>query len=380
VLAPCLAQGTRIVTNMGAANPVGAARTVTRIADEAGLGRVPCAAVIGDDVAELVRARPDLPVMETGEPVETLLPRMVSANAYLGSDIICEALKTGAPVVVTGRVADPALFLAPAMHHYGWSYDDMPRVAAGTTAGHLLECGTQVSGGCFADPGKKDVADIARIGFPIAEIGRDGSLVITKLADTGGLVDLATCKEQLLYEIHDPARYVTADCVLDITDIELSQTGRDRVPVSGARANPRTDSYKVTVGYRDGFIGEGQVSYAGINAVARARLAADIVQERLKHRGFTYSETRIDLIGMSSVHRDMPAQIEPYEVRLRIAVRTTDRRAAEAVGFETRALHVNGPTGGCGGSDPVVREILAVQSVLIPRHLVVPQVVIEGGR
>jgi hypothetical protein len=270
VLAPCLSRGTRIVTNMGAANPTEAARVIVRLADEAGLGRVQCAAVVGDDVAELVHGRPDLPVMETGEPVETLLPHMVSANAYLGADIIRAALETDSPVVVTGRVADPSLFLAPAMHHYGWSYDDLSRVAAGTTAGHLLECGAQVSGGCFADPGKKDVPDLANVGFPIAEIGPDGGLVITKLPGTGGRVDLATCKEQLLYEMHDPARYVTADCVLNIMDVELRQAGPDRVEVTGAHALPRTDSYKVTVGYRDGFIGEGQVSYAGINAVARA--------------------------------------------------------------------------------------------------------------
>jgi hypothetical protein len=379
VLKPCLSQGTRIVTNMGAANPVDAARVVTHIAKDEGLGKISCAAVIGDDVADLVRSRPDLPIMETGEPVEALLPRMVSANAYLGADIICKALQTDAPVVITGRVADPALFLAPGMHHYGWSYDDMPRVAAGTIAGHLLECGTQVSGGCFADPGKKDVADIAHVGFPLAEMTRDGGLVITKLAKTGGRVDLATCKEQLLYEMHNPARYVTADCVLDITEVDLTQVGPDRVAVAGARALPRTDTYKVTVGYRDGYIGEGQVSYAGINAVARARMAADIVQERLKHRGFSYSETRVDLIGMSSVHRDMWEQVEPYEVRLRVAMRTTDRRAAEAVGYEVRTLHVSGPYGGCGGSDPMVREILAVQSVLIPRNLVKPQVVMEGA-
>ncbi len=379
VLAPCLKRGTRIVTNMGAANPQAAGREICRLVDQAGLGRVQCAVVTGDDVADLVRSRPDLAIMETGEPVETLLPRMVSANAYLGSDAICEALATKAAVVVTGRVADPSLFLAPAMHRFGWHYEDWPRIAAGIVAGHLLECSSAVTGGCFADPGKNDVADLANVGFPIAEIGRDGSVVVTKLAATGGRVDLATCKEQLLYEIHDPARYVTADCVLDITEVDLVQQGPDRVAVTGARALPRTDSYKVTVGYHDGFIGEGQVSYAGINAVARARLASEIVKERLAKRGFSYSEIRVDLIGMTSVHAMVPAGPEPYEVRLRIAIRTTDRKAAEAVGFETRALHVNGPSGGGGGSDPIVREILAVQSVLIARHLVNPRVSLQGA-
>ena len=377
VLGPALKRGTRIVTNMGAANPEAAGREVCRIADEAGLGRIRCAVVSGDDVAELVRSRPDLALMETGEPVESLLPRMVSANAYLGSDVICEALATEAPVVMTGRVADPALFLAPAMDHFGWAYDDYPKLAAGTVTGHLLECGSSLTGGCFADPGMNDVADLANVGFPIAEVGADGSVVVTKLPGTGGRVDLATCKEQLLYEIHDPARYITADCVLDITGVDLIQLGPDRVSVKGVRANPRTDSYKVTVGYHDGFIGEGQVSYAGINCVARARLASEIIKQRLAKRGFSYSEIRVDLIGLNSVHATAPqGWPEPYEVRLRIAIRTTDRRAAEAVGFEVRALHVNGPGGGGGGSDPSVREILAVQSVLIPRNLVHPKVTV----
>lgn len=373
VLASCLQNGTRIVTNMGAANPEAAGREICRLAKDASLGPIRCAVVTGDDVAELVRQRPDLPIMETGEPIETLLPRMVSANAYLGSDVICDALATKASIIVTGRVADPSLFLAPAMDRFGWGYEDWPRLASGVVAGHLLECSSAVSGGCFADPGKNDVPDLANVGFPIAEIGRDGSVVVTKLEGTGGRVDLATCKEQLLYEIHDPARYVTADCVLDITEVDLIQQDKDRVAVRGARALPRTDSYKVTLGYLDGYIGEGQVSYAGINALARAQLASEIVQQRLKKRGFSYSEVRVDLIGMTSVHGKAFGP-EPYEVRLRIAIRTTDRKAAEAVGFETRALHVNGPYGGGGGSDPVVREILAVQSVLIPRTLVTPRV------
>jgi hypothetical protein len=327
-----------------------------------------------------LRKQPQLPLMESGEPLETLLPKMASANAYLGADVICRALETGAQIVVTGRVADPSLFLAPAMHHFGWRYDDWPRIAAGTAAGHLLECCAQVSGGCFADPGKKDVPDLARLGFPYADVAADGAFCISKLEGSGGRVDLATCKEQLIYELHDPAEYITPDCVLDVTDLEMSQADQDRVRVWGAKARPRTPTYKVTVGYDDGYIGEGQISYAGIHAVEKAKLAAEIVQQRLKDRGFAYSETRVDLIGMSSLHGMAWARPEPYEVRLRLAMRTTDRKAAEAVGFEVRALHVNGPGGGGGGSDPVVREILAVQSVLLPRTLVDPQVVVKEAQ
>ena len=374
VLPGCVRNGVRIVSNMGAANPPAAGRLILQHAKDAGLRDVTCAVVTGDDVAHMLRDQPQLALMESGDPLETLLPRMASANAYLGADVIARALDTGAMIVITGRVADPSLFVAPAMHHYGWSYDDWPRIASATAAGHLLECCAQVSGGCFADPGRKDVPDLARLGFPYADVASDGTFWIGKLADAGGRVDLATCKEQLLYELHDPAEYITPDCVLDITDLELDQAGRDRVSFRGARARPRTPTYKVTVGYHDGFIGEGQISYAGPNAVAKARWAAEIVRQRLGERDFSYAETRVDLIGMSSVHGMAESRPEPYEVRLRLACRTTDRKAAEAVGFEVRALHVNGPAGGGGGSDPVVREVLAVQSVLIPRALVDPHV------
>jgi len=377
VLPGCLRNGTRIVSNMGAANPPAAARLVKKHANQISLGDVSCAVVTGDDVAEIVRKRPELSIMETGEPLEALLPRMASANAYLGADVVSRALDTGAQVVITGRVADPSLFLGPAMHHYRWSYDDWTRLASGTAAGHLLECSAQVSGGCFADPGQKDVPDLARLGFPYADVAPDGRFWISKLADAGGRVDLATCKEQLLYEIHDPAAYITPDCVLDITDLELLQVGPDRVSFQGARARPRTPTYKVTVGYHDGYIGEGQISYAGINAVAKAKLAAEVVQQRLKDRGLTYSEVRVDLIGMSSVHGIGEGRAEPYEVRMRLAMRTNDKKAAEQVGFEVRALHVNGPGGGGGGSDPVAREVLAVQSVLLTRELVDRQVKVE---
>jgi hypothetical protein len=377
VLPPVLRNKVRIVTNMGAANPAGAAKALHRLAQEKGFGKISCAVVSGDDVAEIVRKRPELPLMESGSPVESLLPKMASANAYLGADAICRALETGAQIVLTGRVADPSLFLAPAMHHFGWRYDDYGKLAAGIALGHLLECGTQVSGGCFADPGKKDVPDLARLGFPYADVAEDGSFWISKLQGTGGRVDLATCKEQLLYELHDPTNYITPDCVLDIMDVEFEQAGPDRVRLRGARARPRTPTYKVTVGYHDGFIGEGQISYAGPNAVGKAKLAADVVQMRLKDRGFTYSEVRVDLIGMSSLHGMGDGRPEPYEVRLRIAMRTDDRHAAEQVGFEIRAMHVNGPGGGGGGTDPIVRDVLAVQSLLLPRALVDPQVEIR---
>jgi len=380
VLPVALKHGVKIITNMGAANPIAAVELVHDFARSEGVGPLHSAAVLGDDITDLLRQQPGLKLMESGAPLEDLLPRMVSANAYLGADVIVRGLATGAQLVVTGRVADPSLYLAAAMHHYGWAYDDWDRIAAGTAAGHLLECCAQVSGGCFAAPGRKAVPDLARLGFPYVDMLADGDFTVSKLKDTGGRVDLATCKEQLIYEMHDPASYITPDCVLDITGLGMRQVEPDRVRITGAQARPRTDTYKVTVGYTDGFIGEGQISYAGIDAVARAELAASVVQQRLADAGHRYSELRVDLIGIDSLHARRVHDADPYEVRLRIAARTTDRKAAEAVGFETRALHVNGPAGGGGGSDPVVKEVLAVQSVLCPRGQVDPRITIREFR
>ncbi|GAA0528161.1 acyclic terpene utilization AtuA family protein [Pigmentiphaga daeguensis] len=376
VMPACMQAGIRIVTNMGAANPLGAARVIRRDALSLGLPPPVVAAVVGDDVTEIVRAHPELRLLDTGEPVESLLPRMAAANAYLGADIVREALARDAQIVVTGRVADPSMFVGCMLHGLGWSYDDYPRLAAGTFTGHLLECAAQLTGGCFADPGKKDVPDMARIGFPYADVDADGSVRLGKVAGSGGRLDVATCTEQALYEIHDPARYITPDCVLDITEAEFEQLGPDRVGFRGTRAAPRTDTYKVVVGYHDGWIGEGEVGYAGPNAVARARLSEQIVRERLKLRGFSYPEIRVDYIGMSSLHGMGAGRSEPYEVRLRVAARSPDKKAAQAVGFEMRTLNVNGPAGG-GGTLEALREVIGVRSLLLPRHLVHPEVVIE---
>lgn len=382
VLPACIERNIRIVSNMGAANPASGARAVRRHAHELGLRDVSCGVVVGDDVGEVVRRMPELPLMETGEPLETLLPRMVSANAYLGADTVKAALDTGADVVLTGRVADPSLFVGTLMHHFDWDYHDWPKLAAGTVAGHLLECSGSVTGGCFAWPGKKEVEGLASLGFPYADVTEDGvggaTVHVGKPDGSGGRVDVMTCTEQLIYEMHDPANYITPDCVLDITGVTLHQTGEDRVRVEGMRARPRTDTYKVTVGYFDGWIGEGEVSYAGPDAVARARLGGEIVRDRLKMRGFSYDDFRIDLIGMSSLHGAIETRPVPYEIRLRVAGRAQDRKASHAVGFEVRTLHVNGPGSAGGGMDPRVRQVLAVKSVLLPRRYVNPQILVEG--
>ena len=250
VLAPCRARGIRIITNMGAANPVAAAEKTVEIARAMGLNGLKIAAVTGDDVFEHMR-KGDFAIDDSAEPVSSLGDRLVCANAYLGAKPIVEALASGADVVITGRVSDPALFLAPQIHELGWAMDDWTRLGRGIAVGHLLECAAQVTGGYFADPGYKDVPDIARVGFPIAEVAEDGSAVITKVPGSGGMVTRATCTEQLLYEIHDPTRYYQPDVVADFSKVTLTVDGHDRIRVAGASGTPKTGTLKVTVGYLD---------------------------------------------------------------------------------------------------------------------------------
>jgi hypothetical protein len=379
VLPPALERGVRIITNMGAANPQAGAKALLKAARAWGIKELACAVVTGDDVTELLRDHPDLPLMEDGAPLESILPRMASANAYLGADVVRKALETGAAVVLTGRVADPSLFAGAIMHHLGWSHDNLDHLAAATVTGHMLECSSQVSGGCYADPGRKDVPNLADLGYPLADIGDDGSVVIGKTPGSGGLVSPATCTEQLLYEIHDPAAYITPDCILDVTSVEFRQEEADRVRVLGAKARERTDTLKVVVGYFDGYIGSGEITYAGINAVARAKLSLELVKERLKRRGFSYVDFRTDLIGMNSLLGDngTASNAEPSEVRLRVAGRSESRAAAEAVGAEVRSLHLHGPGSGGGGINYGAREVLAVKSVLLPRSMVKPGIAVE---
>ena len=370
VLPACAARGILIVTNMGAANPQAAAERTRDIARELGL-KLRVAAVTGDDVFDLLQARGhDFTLMDGGAPVASLGARMVSANAYLGAQGIVDALAQGADVVITGRVADPALALGPLIHAFGWRMDDWHRLGCGTLAGHLLECAGQITGGYFADPGIKDVPDLARLGFPIGEVGEDGSVLITKVATAGGIVTEATCKEQLLYEIHDPARYLTPDVVADFSNVHMRTAGKDRVVIEGATGTLRTNQLKVSIGYLDSYIGEGQISYAGPNAVARGKLALDIVRERLALTGVQMTETRFELIGVDSLHGPALSRTdaEPYEVRVRVAARTESMAEAVRIGNEVETLLTCGPSGG-GGATKTAREIIAVASTLIPAEL-----------
>ena len=366
VLPACARNGTRIVTNMGAANPRGAARETARIARELGLRGLKIAAVTGDDVLDRIGS---FILDETGEPTSMLGDRLVSANAYVGIDGLVSALAAGADVVICGRASDPTLFLAPLVHEFGWARDDWARLGRGVLVGHLLECAAQITGGYFADPGVKDVPDLATVGHPLADVDADGNATISKLTGTGGCITRATCIEQLLYEIHDPAQYLQPDVVADFSGVDFTEVAPDRIAVCGASGSPATGHLKVSVGYYDGWIGEGQISYAGANCVARGELALDLVRARLAPLGAELHEQRGELIGVNSVWHGARGSTTAPEVRMRYAARCVSAEAARRVQEEVEGLYLAGPAGG-GGATGGVREVLAIASTLIPASAV----------
>ena len=362
-----LRHGFRIVTNMGAANPLGAGRRVMALSRELGL-KVKVAALTGDDVLSLLE--PSMPTIEArGAPLSEY-GALVSANAYFGAEEMMPALASDAHVIITGRVADPSLFVAPIAHEFGWKLDDWQRLGRATAIGHLLECAGQVTGGYFAEPGMKDIPNLAQLGFPWCDVDADGNGTLGKVAGTGGAITLRTAKEQLLYEVTDPGGYITPDVVADFTTLSLRETAPDRVSITGGTGRRRTNTYKVSVGYRAGWVGEGEISYAGERAVERARLGGEIVRERLRD---DVTDLRVDLIGIDSAHRADFSSTTPYEVRLRVAARTATRELAERVGAEVEALWINGPAGG-GGVRRYAQERIGVVSLLLDRSRARPNV------
>ncbi|MBU2511513.1 DUF1446 domain-containing protein [bacterium] len=376
ILPLCREKGVKLITNMGAANPKAALEKTLEIARKHNLKGLKIAAVIGDDVSKQVADINPL-LLETGKPLLESIPEFVSANVYLGVESILPALQAGADVVITGRVADPALFLAPLVHEFGWVMNDWNLLGKGTVVGHLLECAGQITGGYYAEPGKKNVPNLARLGFPMAEVSADGNAVITKLSTEGGKVDLSTCKEQLLYELHNPSAYLTPDVTADFSGVRFEQSGIDRVQVTGGKGTQRPDQLKVCIGYHGGYIGEGSIGYAGPGSKKRARLAAEIVKERLSLVGVRFSEIRFDLLGVDSLHRAASPgdEFEPYEVIMRVAAKTDSLKVAQQIGNEVETLYTNGPAGG-GGAVKGTREIVAVASTLIPREMVTPVIIV----
>lgn len=367
VLADCLTHGIPIVGNFGAANPQGAAHRIAALADTLGLPPPRIAVVDGDDLSGADHRE----VLWRAMGADAPRSEPVSANAYLGAEPIAAALKAGAQIVVTGRVADPSLVLGPAIAHFGWRMDDWDLLARGTMAGHLLECGAQITGGYFADPGRKDVAGLAHVGFPIAEIDAQGHCVISKADGTGGVVNAMTVTEQLLYEIHDPAAYLTPDVVADVTEAEVCDLGDGRVALTGVRGHPRPATLKVNVCYEGGWLAEGEISYAGPGAEARARLAAQVLAERMPER-----EIRFDLIGRASLFADDAGQLLSrlpaagiQDIRLRAATADASREEAERLLHEVMALYTCGPAGG-GGIRTYLTPRLSTASCFVPREAV----------
>jgi hypothetical protein len=374
ILVKCLQHGITIIGNFGAANPPAAARLIAQLAARLGHPEARIAVVHGDDVQGLdLKAQQ---VYEADAGLDMGAGELIAANAYLNAQPIVQALKAGAQVVVTGRTGDPSLTLAPLIHHFDWTLDDWQRLAVGATAGHLLECGAQITGGYFYDPGYKDVPDPANIGFPIAEIHEDGSLFITKALRTGGMVTPETVKEQLLYEIHDPSNYITPDVTLDFSQITLEPAGPNRVQVLGIRGKPAPATVKVTVCFDGGWLGEGEISYAGHNCVARARKAAEVLRQRVAIRQLPV-HLRIDLIGLASVHDGDAGKLwhestaSPQDVRVRLAASSAQQDDADQAAREVLALYCCGPAGG-GGVRWRTTQRIRTQSYLIdPRLLTV---------
>lgn len=368
----CRAHDTRLITNMGVANPQGAAEVALRVARDLDLTGLKIAVVTGDDVlghiaSETHLTEPDCSVAEIGRTP-------IGANAYLGAQAIAPALEAGADLIITGRVADPALFLAPLAHHFDWADDDWPTLGGGTLVGHLLECAAQVTGGYFADPGYKDVANLAFVGFPLAEVDAGGNAVITKLPGTGGCVDTRTVKEQMLYEVHDPSAYLTPDVTADFSIARVSPAGDDRVQVFGASGTERPEDLKVTVAFDGGYLAEAEVSYAGSGAIERARVAGQIVEERLATVHGIDAPCRTDLIGINALHGIQPEQSSDIrDVRLRIALRSPDQQDADAVLWEVEALLCCGPAGGGGYRGRVDHSVLTY-STFLARNKVTPSV------
>lgn len=382
VLQRCLANNIRIVSNFGAANPVAGAKRILEIAAEIGCRTPRIAVVSGDDLLTVmdeqeIRAHKTIEGLPIGDGI-------IAANTYLGARPIAESLAGGADIVVVGRTTDPALTLGPLLYEFGWSDEDWDALAAGTLAGHLLECGAQVTGAYFADPGFKDVPDLAHVGFPIASISRDGTLRITKADNTGGRVTSAVVKEQMLYEMHDPSAYLTADVILDITDVSVEQLEENNVAVTGARGRARPKTLKTTVSFDGGWLGEAEITYAGPNALARAELAREILSERARERG-SNAEYRFDIIGTYSTFNgaDMPypgaAPASPDgDYRVRAAISCKTREAAEDLADDVLSLYCSGPAGG-GGFRRNITEQIHTASILVDRNRPQPSIQFFGA-
>lgn len=382
ILPACVGRNIRVTANAGGVNVEGCAQAVREVARELGLGgKLRIGIVTGDDIMsridDLLARGVELRNMDNDEPLTTVRDRIQSANAYLGAWPIVEALNGGATVVITGRATDTGLTLAPMIHEFGWAADDWNRLAAGTIAGHIIECGAQASGGnCQYD--WRNIPDLSKVGFPIAEASADSSVVITKHDGSGGRINIPAIKEQLVYEMGDPHSYITPDCVADFTTIKLEDAGPNRVRVYGIEGRPATDLLKVSISYSAGFKAVGTLVYSWPEAYDKARAADKILRERLDRLGLTFDRVLTEFVGANATHG--PIAGEPAcdlpEVQLRVGVRGQDRAAVERFTKEIAPLILTGPPSvtGFAGGRPKVEEIVAYWPALIPKREIKPEV------
>ncbi len=373
----------KVITNGGGVNPQSCREAIFEVAKKSGVKELKVGVVYGDDISGQIDGLTDssneLKNMETGESLKSVRNRLQSANVYFGAFPIAEALRQGANIVLTGRTTDTGLTLAPMIYEFGWRENDYDKLAAGIVAGHILECGGQSSGGNFMKDWK-NVPDLANIGFPIAEAHPDATIYITKHDGTGGLVSIDTVKEQLLYEIGDPAEYITPEVVADFTSIKLEDAGRNRVKVFDVKGRAPTDFYKVSMAYSDGYFAVGTLTYGWPDALEKAQAADEIMRQRLKGLGFAYDEFHTEFLGYNSCHGPLsPVPSEPNEIVLRVAVRSRDHDAVEAFGRQLVPLVLTGPptVTGFGAGRPKAQEIVAYWPALIRKTAVKPIVEVK---
>ena len=368
----------KIITNAGGMNPAGCAARAKGILETAGIKDRPVAVVSGDDLMprldQLLGERHSFTNLDTGEPLSVVRERVVSANAYLGARPIVEALARGAALVITGRVADAALTLGPAVHEFGWAWSDWDRLCAGTVAGHLIECGAQATGGLWCN--WREAADFANVGYPIAEIEPDGRFRLTKPDGSGGAVNCETASEQLLYEVGDPAAYLSPDVTADFTSVSLSSVAKDVVEIRGARGKPATDSYKASIAYRDGFTSSGMLLISGPDAAFKGQRCGEMILERLRRAGVELQATNIESLGAGAIAPGVLPAANPPEVVLRVTARDPRRAAVERFTKEFAPLVTSGPPGVSGYTTgrPAVREVFAYWPALIAKNAVTSEV------
>lgn len=384
ILPDLMSKNIKVIANAGGVNPFACRDAVMEVAKKLGITGLKIGVVHGDDILkrlpEFLETGIELENMDTGESIWKVQHRLLSANVYFGAFPIVEALDQGAQIVITGRCTDTGLTLAPMIHEFGWKNDDWDLLAAGTVAGHILECGAQASGGNFLGDWKS-VPDFANIGFPIAEAHPDGTFIITKHESLGGLVNTMTVKEQLLYEIGDPTQYIGPDVVADFTSIQVEAAGENRVKVFGIKGRPNTPFYKVSASYEDGYFSSSTLVYSWPDAAEKAKAAGEILKKRLDLLGFQFDEYNAEYIGMNSCHGHLADKVDDYpEVMLRVSVRGSDKKSMTGFGMEIAPLILTGPPAvtGFAGGRPKPSDIVAYWPALIPKTVISPKVEVTG--